>query len=126
MGAKGRFLGVVILAGIVGAYLWKGSDAPPPVPTPPPSPPPEIVEEAPPQVNENALSFRIGGQVGEVDQSVVERLSMSVPGVQKATLDIENSVLRLEVAAPLFQEAVLAETMLRPGLGWTLSALEPK
>ena len=125
MGVKGTFFGVVILAGILGAYLWKGSDPPPP-PTPPPSPPPVIVEEAPTLASENARSFRIGGQVGEVDQSVVERLSMSVPGVQKATLDIENSVLTLEVAAALFQEAVLAETMQRPGLGWTLSPLDPK
>ena len=72
---------------------------------------------------ENAsYRFLLGGQVGEIDQQVIEKLSLSVPGVTGAKLDVPTLTLSVEAIDGVFRSAALEETLARPGLGWTVSA----
>ena len=121
---KGFFLATVVVIVIAAAFIMNRGDSPAPAPVPAEEVAEPLVVKEVPAMKENARAFHVGGQVGEVDQSAIEGLSMSVPGVQKAQLDINSRTLTLEVAIPVFQVSALADTLERPGLGWTITSVK--
>ncbi len=73
-------------------------------------PPPPIVE----------VSYSVDGKMGNDGPELVEKLARQVPGVVDARFDYVTDRLTLQVLRRAFDEASLAETLTRPGLGWSL------
>ena len=86
-----------------------------------PAPATALVEDSPDASEGNSHRFLIGGQVGEIDQQVIEKLTMSVPGVITAKFDVPTLTLTVDALDEVFRSAALEETLARPGLGWTVS-----